>query len=70
MKIEDYPPQEPLSPLGAAYQSRVLGLGEGCEGREFAYGPDPYQALSVFPADDPSGDVLLFLHGGGWTSGG
>ena len=71
MKIEDYPPQEPLSALGAAYQARVLGLDAGASdaAAEFAYGTDPYQRLAVFPAADPSGDVLLFLHGGGWTNG-
>ena len=69
MNIADYPPQEPLSPIGAAYQARVMALGEGLRGIEAAYGPDPYQSLAVFPAERPSGDVLLFLHGGGWTSG-
>ena len=69
MRAEDYPPQEPLSALGAAYQSRVLAAGAGLEGTEFAYGPDPYQSLAVFRPAAPSGDVLVFLHGGGWTSG-
>ncbi|WP_076998117.1 alpha/beta hydrolase [Variovorax sp. KK3] len=69
MKLELYPPQEPLSPLGQAYQARIMALGEGVQGHEAAYGDDPYQSLAVFPAIDPSGDVLVFLHGGGWTSG-
>ena len=69
MKLDAYPPQEPLSPVGAAYQARVLALGEGINGTEAAYGPDPYQVLEVFGADRPRGDVLLFFHGGGWTSG-
>ena len=69
MNIADYPPQEPLSPLGATYQAQVLALGEGLTGIEASYGADPYQSLAVFRAGRASGDVLLFLHGGGWTSG-
>ena len=50
MKLEDYPPQEPLSALG----SRVPGAacsraGAGIDGDEFAYGADPYQQLAVYP---------------------
>lgn len=69
MKLADYPPQEPLSALGASYQARVLARCAGIEGREFAYGSDPYQRLTVYPADAGTGDVLVFFHGGGWTSG-
>jgi arylformamidase len=69
MKPSDYPPQEPLSPLGEAYQARIFALGEGIHGEEFAYGDDPYQSLEIFEAERPTGDVLLFMHGGGWTSG-
>ena len=69
MKLDHYPPQEPLSPLGMAYEKRILALGEGIEGIEAAYGDDPYQSLAVFRPAAPSGDVLVFFHGGGWTSG-
>ena len=69
MKLADYPPQEPLSAAGPPYQERVLARGAGVEGREFAYGDDPYQRLTVYPAAAPNGDVLVFFHGGGWTSG-
>ena len=69
MKLADYPPQEPLSALGTAYHERVIARGAGIEGSEFAYGDDPYQRLTVYPADSPAGDVLVFFHGGGWTSG-
>ena len=27
MKSRDYPPQDPLSPLGEAYRQRILALG-------------------------------------------
>ena len=69
MRIDAYPPQEPLSPLGRGYHDRVMARGAGVDGHEFAYGDDPYRALTVFPAAAPSGDVLVFFHGGGWTSG-
>ena len=69
MRLENYPPQEPLSALGAAYQERVMALGRDVEGAEFACGPDPYQSLAVFRPAEPSGDVLVFFHGGGWTHG-
>ncbi|MBT2305055.1 alpha/beta hydrolase [Variovorax paradoxus] len=69
MKLDHYPPQEPLSPLGAAYQARILALGEGVAGEAQAYGADPYQTLTVFGPEAPSGEVVVFFHGGGWTSG-
>src|SRR6516162_6559545 len=69
MKIEDYPAQEPLSPLGRAYQERVLAAGHGVLGEEFAYGDSPWQRLTLHHAAQPSGPVLVFFHGGGWTSG-
>jgi arylformamidase len=69
MKLSDYPPQEPLSALGSAYHDRVIARGAGIAGSEFAYGDDPYQQLTVYPADSGAGDVLVFFHGGGWTSG-
>jgi arylformamidase len=70
MRLDDYPAQEPLSAAGAAYQARILALGEGVQAPvEACYGDDPYQSIAVFPAPRPTGDVLLFWHGGGWTSG-
>jgi acetyl esterase/lipase len=69
VKLDRYPPQEPLSEMGMAYQRRILELGAGVSGIEVDYGADPYQSLTVFPAARPTGDVLVFFHGGGWTSG-
>jgi arylformamidase len=69
MNPSDYPPQEPLSALGAAYHERVMARSAGIVGRESAYGDDPYQGLAVYPAPSGTGDVLVFFHGGGWTSG-
>ena len=69
MNLARYPAQEPLSPLGAGYAARVLPLGENVQGIDVDHGADPYQTLTVFPAPQPSGDVLVFFHGGGWTNG-
>jgi arylformamidase len=69
MKQADYPPQEPLSAAGEAYGAECWKKGEGIEGREFAFGDDPYQRLIVHAPAQPDGRVLLFWHGGGWTSG-
>jgi acetyl esterase/lipase len=69
VNIADYPPQEPLSPLGRAYHERALAAGQGVLGVEFAFGDDPYRSVTVHAAAEPSGDVLVFFHGGGWTSG-
>jgi acetyl esterase/lipase len=69
MRIEDYPPQEPFTAIGARYHEEALRLGAGVEGRDVAYGEDPYQRLLVVPAPRPTGEVLVFLHGGGWTNG-
>lgn len=69
MRIEDYPPQEPLSPQGAVYQAECLKRGAGVSGEEIPYGSDPYQRMTIYRAPDPSGAVLVFWHGGGWTGG-
>lgn len=69
MKIEQYPEQEPLSSLGQAYAKEVMDRGHGVTGLEVDLGDDPYRSLTVFVSPKPSGHVLVFFHGGGWTSG-
>ncbi len=69
MRPEDYPAQEPLSDVAAAYQEECFRRGAGVTGEEIAYGDDPYQTIQIVPAAEPSGDVLAFIHGGGWTNG-
>ena len=69
MIIEDYPPQEPFTAIGAKYHTEVLRRGEAVRAIEVAYGRDPYQRLAVVSADQPNGDVLVAFHGGGWTNG-
>jgi arylformamidase len=69
MRVEDYPPQEPLSELGAAYHAEVMRRGAGLGGTDVPYGEDPYQRIALFVPNRPTGSVLAFLHGGGWTNG-
>ena len=69
MKREDYPAQEPLSEAGEAYGAECWRRSAAVDYDEFAYGDDPYQRLLVVRAARPDGRVLLFWHGGGWTSG-
>ena len=69
MNIEDYPTQEAFTAIGAKYHREVLRRGEGVDGIEDFYGDDPYKGVTVHPAERPSGDVVVLLHGGGWTNG-
>lgn len=67
--IASYPPQEPFSDIGEKYNVEVQKLSAGIDGDVFAYGGDPYQEVAVFPAANPNGTVLAFMHGGGWVNG-
>lgn len=69
MRIDDYPPQEPLSEAGQAYADEVMRRAAGVEGLEYSYGDDPYQGIALHAPTAPNGTVLAFVHGGGWTSG-
>jgi acetyl esterase/lipase len=69
MRIDEYPPQEPFSPAGAAYAEEVMRRGGEIACEDYWYGEDPYQGIGVHVADNPNGTVLAFVHGGGWTSG-
>jgi acetyl esterase/lipase len=66
---EDYPPQEPMSALGAAYTAECARRSAGIPGIDVAYGDDPYQGIALFVPKRPSGAVCAFVHGGGWTNG-
>ncbi|WP_319283480.1 alpha/beta hydrolase [Pusillimonas sp.] len=69
MKIELYPPQEPMSANMLAYHKKLISQADESRAREIQYGADPYQSLMVYPADRPDGTVLMYMHGGGWTNG-
>ena len=69
MRIEDYPSQEPFTEIGTLYHEEVLNRGGDLVGEELTYGDDAYQSLAMFPTENATGDVLCFMHGGGWTNG-
>lgn len=69
MRPEEYPSQEPFSAIGAAYHARIIGLADTVPTIEWQHGADPYQSVAVYPAPQPRGDVLMLMHGGGWTNG-
>jgi acetyl esterase/lipase len=72
MKRDDYPAQEPLSAFARGYDEQLWARAATLPLTEAAYGPDPYQRMSIAPArggDRRPAPVLVFLHGGGWTSG-
>lgn len=69
MRIDDYPPQEPLSEAGQAYAEEVMRRAEGVVLTDYAYGDDPYQSIAVHVPERANGTILAFVHGGGWTSG-
>lgn len=71
MRSDEYPPQEPLSKYASEYHAEVTRLAGdyGERARDFRYGGDPYNSVAVFASEQPTGDVLCFIHGGGWTNG-
>lgn len=69
MRIDAYPPQEPVSEGAKLFHETLMGRAEGIEGNEYSYGDDPSQSLIVYPCSLPGRPVLFFMHGGGWTNG-
>lgn len=65
----DYPEREPMSAIGLACHVRSMELAGGVQGERHAYGDDVFQSLIVHRASEPTGEVLLAFHGGGWTHG-
>ena len=69
MRAQDYPPQEPTSAMAAEYRDTCIARSFGIPFVEFCYDLNPYQSIAVYSAQNPTGEVLAFIHGGGWTSG-
>ena len=70
MRVDDYPPQEPLGEVGTAYRDECLRMSKGIDGIEHAYAKEhPCQSVLVFKPRSANGSVLLWMHGGGWTNG-
>lgn len=69
MRAQDYPSQEPTSAMAADYRDTCIAASFGVPFVEFCYGSNPYQSVAVYPAQNSTGKLLAFIHGGGWTSG-
>lgn len=69
MRPEAYPPQEPFSSIGETYHARIIGLAGDVPTVEWQHGDDPYQSVAIYPSETPRGDLLVLIHGGGWTNG-
>jgi acetyl esterase/lipase len=69
MRLEDYPPQEPVAPFAHAYSDDLIRRVDVDAGENFFYGKNPYQSVALFRPEHANGTVLGFIHGGGWTNG-
>jgi acetyl esterase/lipase len=69
LRPEDYAQTEAIPPGAVAYRAEALRRGEGVEGIDCRYGDDIYQRIALFVPPQPNGTVLMYMHGGGWTSG-
>ena len=69
MRPKDYPEQEPVSAFAQPIPTICSAASTSTPGRTIFYGPDPYQSIALFRPTRPSGAVLAFIHGGGWTNG-
>jgi hypothetical protein len=69
MKLADYPPQSRSRRSARRTRNaswRAAPASRGASSRTEAI---PTRRLLVYPAPRATGDVLVFFHGGGWTSG-
>jgi arylformamidase len=69
MLPEDYPAQDVFTKIGEKYHSRIMDVVETVPTEEWQHGEDPYQSVALYPAEKPRGDVVVMIHGGGWTNG-
>lgn len=59
-----------MSEIGMACHDASIRLAARAPtGRAYSYGNDPFQRLLVHAASEPTGEVVLAWHGGGWTHG-
>ena len=69
MHPENYPAQDTFTEIGEKYHARVMDQVDKVPTVEWQHGDDPYQSVAVYPSDTARGDILILLHGGGWTNG-
>ncbi len=69
MRRRDYPAQEPLPPFAQAYDDAVWAKAAAVPAEDIAYGDEAWQRAALVRPARPTGDLVVFLHGGGWTCG-
>ena len=69
MRFQDYPPQPPTNQVAVPYRDACIAGSFGIPFSEYRFGDEPHQSIAIYPAPKPSGALLAFLHGGGWTNG-
>jgi arylformamidase len=69
VRFQDYPPQPATNPVAVPYREACVAGSFGVPFAEFSFDRDPHQSIAIYPAAQPKGPVLAFLHGGGWTNG-
>ena len=69
LKFLGYDERPAFAPPVRAYHDRCVAMASGVEGTEHSYGSHPLQRLTVYPAAQPSGEVLLVFHGGRFSHG-
>ena len=69
MQPEDYPAQDVFTEIGEKYHARIMDVVETVPTEEWQHGDDPYQSVALYPAEMPRGDIIVMIHGGGWTNG-
>ncbi len=65
----DYGPRPAFPPVPGAYHERAAALAAKVDGREYSYGPHKLQKLLLFPATNPTGEVVVAFHGGRFVHG-
>ena len=69
LSYKDYPAQLPRPEPVLAFQKALWDKSRNVEGIDIPWGDDIYQRIAIYPAPEPTGAVLAFIHGGRWTSG-
>ncbi|HKY82576.1 MAG TPA: alpha/beta hydrolase [Sphingobium sp.] len=69
MKYLNYDERPDFPPPAMEYHERASALAAQVTGTDYAFGSHPLQTLTVFPAAEPTGEILLVIHGGRWRHG-
>ena len=69
LKFLDYDERPAFPPRATAYHECAITLGASAKGVKHAYGQHRLHRLLVHSAAEPTGEILLALHGGRWSHG-